>query len=240
MTENNLYTSIGPKNDVPLSNAIKNIVASKQSFKCANKPDIKLKGLEDYDCILWKTSDGSFDGSGFTIDHIIERCLGGSHDLNNLQALCSMCHMVKTKYFACGIDNGAILKKPLMKAIDAKNVSTSTECKYNCLTCDYSTDTYCNYQKHLQTKNHKEKTCIPPVSNIKDNIIKKLENQLSREEELIHKAIFYQNIASSYQDELLKIKDEIIAAAAINAKKKDDAIILLSHENKNLWALLTL
>jgi len=66
--------------------AMKKQVAGRQRFMCsANVPDYKcpLNGLP-------------FDESGFHIDHIKELRDGGSNELDNLQALCLMCHTVKT------------------------------------------------------------------------------------------------------------------------------------------------
>ena len=49
---------------------------------------------------LWEKqggNKGSFDESGYEIDHIIEYSLTGNDSIENLQALCSMCHKTKTK-----------------------------------------------------------------------------------------------------------------------------------------------
>lgn len=80
----------------------KKSIAGKQKYKCANNPNsqIKINGLENYNCPLWiNNGDGSFDESGYEIDHIIEHSIGGADDNDNLQALCLMCHKVKTKRF---------------------------------------------------------------------------------------------------------------------------------------------
>jgi len=56
---------------IPISESVKRI-AGKQFYKCANKPNINLRGLRDYKCKLWQlTCDnkGSFDESGYEIDH---------------------------------------------------------------------------------------------------------------------------------------------------------------------------
>lgn len=84
-----------------LSHAQKNLIAGRQFFKCANKPNSNLKGLCNYECPLWKNNDnnGSFDKSGYEIDHIIEFCISKDNSDENLQALCSMCHRMKTKLF---------------------------------------------------------------------------------------------------------------------------------------------
>lgn len=84
-----------------ISEARKKNVAGKQLYKCANKPESNLNGLKDYKCPLWSSTIncGSFDMSGYEIDHIIEHCLTQSNNENNLQALCKNCHSVKTKNF---------------------------------------------------------------------------------------------------------------------------------------------
>jgi len=81
----------------------KKSVAGRQYYKCANKPGSNLLGLSDYLCPLWDRSDkdikGCFDKSGYEIDHIEEFCITQNDDLDNLQALCRMCHSVKTSSF---------------------------------------------------------------------------------------------------------------------------------------------
>ena len=69
-----------------VTNSIKKQVAGRQRYMCsANVPD--------YKCPLKGTP---FDESGFHIDHIKELRDGGSNEIENLQALCLMCHTVKT------------------------------------------------------------------------------------------------------------------------------------------------
>src|SRR5579872_3534362 len=83
-----------------LTEAIKKKVAAKQHFRCANKPNSNLVGIEDYQCPLWKNNgDGVFDESGYNIDHINEHSLTQNDNIKNLQALCLMCHGLKTNNF---------------------------------------------------------------------------------------------------------------------------------------------
>lgn len=85
-----------------VSNGKKNIVIGKQGHRCANNPDANLEGLHGFQCPLWKiegNKKGVFDMSGYDIDHIDEFCVSHNDDINNLQALCKMCHSVKTRYF---------------------------------------------------------------------------------------------------------------------------------------------
>jgi len=74
-------------------------VAGKQKFKCANNPDTIIKGLENFECHVWKLNNGDFDESCYEIDHKIEHCLTHDDSGDNLQALCTACHAVKTKRF---------------------------------------------------------------------------------------------------------------------------------------------
>jgi hypothetical protein len=85
------------------TDAQKRMVAGIQSYKCANNLTTKLSGLETYQCPLWQKADtdnkGSFDQSGFELDHINELSISGDNSLDNFQALCKSCHSVKTKKF---------------------------------------------------------------------------------------------------------------------------------------------
>jgi len=85
-----------------LSQAHKKKIAANQFYKCNNKPNSKLKGLEGYKCPLWLKNDdnkGSFDFGGYEIDHIEEYSVTKDDSDDNLQALCKNCHSVKTKNF---------------------------------------------------------------------------------------------------------------------------------------------
>ena len=93
------------------TNAEKRMVAGRQSYKCANCPSITIKGLETYKCPLWQRAvednKGSFDQSGFELDHINELATSGDNSLDNFQALCKSCHSVKTKKFLMKKSNNA-------------------------------------------------------------------------------------------------------------------------------------
>ncbi len=86
-----------------VTNSVKKQVAGKQYNKCANNPNTKVIGLDNYKCPLWQNKNndikGCFDESGYEIDHIIEHSLTQNDDINNLQALCKSCHTVKTNNF---------------------------------------------------------------------------------------------------------------------------------------------
>jgi hypothetical protein len=85
------------------TDAQKRMIAGEQSYKCANNLENTLTGLETYQCPLWLKAEtdnkGSFDQSGFELDHINELSVSGDNSLDNFQALCKSCHSVKTKRF---------------------------------------------------------------------------------------------------------------------------------------------
>jgi 5-methylcytosine-specific restriction endonuclease McrA len=72
---------------------------NRQNQKCANNPNDPISSFTSYKCLLWKYQDGSFDLSGYEVDHIIERSLCNNNNINNLQLLCPNCHSYKTKMF---------------------------------------------------------------------------------------------------------------------------------------------
>jgi hypothetical protein len=100
-----------------VTEAQKRYVAGEQSYKCNNKPGYNLIGLNEYECPLWGLpghNRGSFDKSGYEIDHIKEWSLTQNDGLENLQALCLMCHRVKTKNFTMKTKSQPVIneKKP--------------------------------------------------------------------------------------------------------------------------------
>ena len=60
--------------------------------------------MEGYNCLLWSNFNenlkGSFDRSGYHIDHKVEFSISHDDSFDNLQALCLGCHGMKTKSFA--------------------------------------------------------------------------------------------------------------------------------------------
>jgi hypothetical protein len=74
-----------------VTESVKKTVAALQGFKCnAN--------IGNYNCPLYYGGrDGTFDEAGYEIDHILELAEEGNNETDNLQALCPMCHRVKTK-----------------------------------------------------------------------------------------------------------------------------------------------
>lgn len=80
-----------------VSESTKKEVVNRQGYTCANKDG---KAVEGYQCPLWKNGgNGIFDELGYDIDHIIEFCISHNDDIDNLQALCKYCHLIKTKRF---------------------------------------------------------------------------------------------------------------------------------------------
>jgi hypothetical protein len=97
---------------------MKKQVAGRQRFQCNNRPGSSLQGLEIYNCPLWsQDSDvrGNFNESGYEIDHVTEWSLTKDDNIKNLQALCSMCHKVKTKHFMMTKRNTKPVKKESIK-----------------------------------------------------------------------------------------------------------------------------
>ena len=84
-----------------VTESTKKNIAGRQKYKCANFPKSNLNRLSEYNCSLWANPilNGNFDESGYEIDHIDEFCNSKNDNLDNLQALCIMCHRVKTKSF---------------------------------------------------------------------------------------------------------------------------------------------
>ena len=77
----------------------KDRIVMNQNNKCANKPLNPAANLTGYMCLLWQCNDGTFDESGYQIDHIVEYCEEQNNNIDNLQALCPNCHAVKTKRY---------------------------------------------------------------------------------------------------------------------------------------------
>ena len=82
--------------------AKKKQIAGKQRFCCA-------ASVNGYVCPM---VNKPFDEAGYEIDHIVELSKGGSNEDSNLQALCIMCHRVKTSRLQMTPKLKAIKPKP--------------------------------------------------------------------------------------------------------------------------------
>ena len=117
-----------------LSEALKKKIAAKQNFRCANNPNVNIEGMDDYKCLLWRLDDlrGSFDASGYEIDHIEEFCINKNNEEKNLQALCHSCHAYKTRNFQMNKSNIISKKRSEYNSIKdskdfRKNLSENSE-----------------------------------------------------------------------------------------------------------------
>ncbi|AYV77892.1 MAG: hypothetical protein Edafosvirus2_71 [Edafosvirus sp.] len=104
---------------------IKMTIAGSQYFRCKNMPESNLYRLSDFKCPRWINNNGIFDERGYKINHIKERILGGSDDINNLQALCIDCHKYKTKDFVQSIELKQVKQSKHMMKI--QNTQTQVE-----------------------------------------------------------------------------------------------------------------
>ena len=76
-----------------ITESVKKVIAATQGNKC-------MASVEGYSCPLFaRGGDGSFDEALYEIDHIKEVSVSGDNSTDNLQALCPMCHRVKTRRF---------------------------------------------------------------------------------------------------------------------------------------------
>jgi hypothetical protein len=110
-------------------------VAGRQRYTCA-------ASVSEYKCPM---NGEPFDESGFEIDHIKELRDGGTNDLSNLQALCVMCHRVKTSRMTS-----------VMSKKDTPNVET-----HICFHCEKYTATIFEDDKW-----HCEADCIKPCKGV--------------------------------------------------------------------------
>lgn len=79
----------------------KKLVAGRQRYMCAAT-------VNGYVCPL---AGMPFDEAGYEIDHILSLKDGGTNEPSNLQALCLMCHRVKSTRSSVGTSKKAVPKK---------------------------------------------------------------------------------------------------------------------------------
>jgi hypothetical protein len=90
-----------------VTDAMKKRVAGIQRFTCSGN-------VSGYKCPL---NGLPFDESGYDIDHIKPLSEGGTNETSNLQALCLMCHRVKSNRAASGNVKPAAVKKEAVKKV---------------------------------------------------------------------------------------------------------------------------
>jgi len=96
-----------------VTDATKKRVAGIQRFTCSGN-------VSGYKCPL---NGLPFDESGYDIDHIKPLSEGGTNETSNLQALCLMCHRVKSNRAASGDVKPPVVKKEAVKKVEPKPVS---------------------------------------------------------------------------------------------------------------------
>lgn len=75
----------------------KETVTKRQKLKCANNTNANIRFIGDYKCPRWLHYNGHVDQ--YEMDHVIEHCLGGSNNADNINLLCLDCHRKKTNNF---------------------------------------------------------------------------------------------------------------------------------------------
>jgi len=93
-----------------VTDAMKKRVAGIQRFTCSGN-------VSGYKCPL---NGLPFDESGYEIDHIKPLSEGGTNETSNLQALCLMCHRVKSNRAASSDVKPAVVKKEAVKKVEPK------------------------------------------------------------------------------------------------------------------------
>ena len=102
---------------------------------------------------------GTFDKSGYEIDHIEEYVVSQDNNIDNLQALCSNCHSLKTIKF--------------MNEHNKNDIKIIINCNkydkpFKCDACKYTTNIKCRLDIHNNSTKHKI------ISSQQDNAINKL------------------------------------------------------------------
>ena len=132
-----------------ISEKTRKFIVGKQRYKCNNHPSKTLRNLENYSCPLWEREDdpGSFDETGFHIDHINEFSVTRDNSNDNLQALCVSCHKEKTSKF---YRVKKIATKSNKGVNNGKIESPSGVYRYKC----------CDCQKLFKQKSHYTYHCV--------------------------------------------------------------------------------
>ena len=174
-----------------VTKATKKQVADKQELRCANKPKTMPRGLYDFECPLYENKDGKFGEERYQVDHIIEQALGGSDDMENLQALCHSCHAVKNNNFAT-------LRKEEKKLI--YKYETKLNKKLKKLRTKYNGNNVLVVPNELVVLNEKESNKPTGKNKINDLIDRymKTETRVSKQSEIAVDGLYMQYVAWQY------------------------------------------
>lgn len=95
----------------------KKLVAGRQRYTCS-------ANVSNYECPLKGTP---FDEAGYEVDHIVPLSDGGTNEASNLQALCLMCHRVKSNRASIGKPKKSTVKKEKEKKGTTNTVPTISD-----------------------------------------------------------------------------------------------------------------
>jgi len=209
-------------NSQKLTESTKKQVAANQMYKCANSPDNTIRGLENYNCLLWESLkyQGTFDKSGYEIDHIVEYSVSGNNDMSNLQALCNNCHSFKTRKFMSGRNvSDTCAKSKIMETLN------KTHKIINNLIDDLNktNDNIRDLEDKLVKENYK-------ISELSFNLFDKNMLKWYNSNGETH---FYQEDVDLYFEYLGKIHEKVKIELSIRQKRQVD-IQLVLRDMKNM------
>lgn len=83
-----------------ISDKNKQIILKRQKYRCANSPGANLFRIGDWPCLLWEGNrNGVFMDNMYEFDHVVEFSLTKDNNIDNISAICALCHSYKTKNF---------------------------------------------------------------------------------------------------------------------------------------------
>lgn len=197
-----------------LSEVTKKKVAANQHFKCNNKPGSNLRGIGQYECPLWKIdgeNKGIFDRSGYEIDHIIEWCLTQNDDITNLQALCRMCHGVKTSEFTLSNNIKKVKKNKPDNIITNFNNGNSSASRYihkmkgSCILFAYNSFYIFNQEMNIWSESQKIQIVIYIIDFVSREIQKIIDRQKTEERKIKYIQILKKYTNTKYIEDLTKL-----------------------------------
>jgi hypothetical protein len=193
-----------------VSESVKKRIAGKQYFKCANEPGKQLIGLEGYECPLWQIEGprkGTFNEACYEIDHIKEHSITHDDSEPNLQALCLMCHAIKTRRF---MSNRSKNKSQSKQTKQKKKFISSSDDEYYNNDCDM-----------FRSDPEFENEPVNCKSNFPIDSESETENSISSECELISNKISITN----YIDVPIDCDIWTLSSDFINCTKNNEQII---------------